>query len=105
MCSGTDKGNGTPFNVTSIQEEDIIEHCVELGQTHPKGVLQFLMTESVVLFHSTDEMLVMVHGVTKAMPCVKNPLGFILLPLYYPCEGIYSSERWTGFRHPVSDPR
>ena len=33
------KGNGTPFNATSMQEEDIIELCVEVGQTHPKGML------------------------------------------------------------------
>ena len=61
------RGNGTPFSVTSIQEEDIIELCVEMGQTHPKGVLQCLVIELVVLFHSTEKMLVTVHGVTNAM--------------------------------------
>ena len=36
------RGNGTPFDVTSIQEEDTIELCIELGQTHPKGVLWYI---------------------------------------------------------------
>ena len=31
------KGDDTPFNATFIQEEDIIELCFEVGQTHPKG--------------------------------------------------------------------
>ena len=35
------RDDGTPFDVNSIQEEDIIELCVEVGQTHPEGVLQF----------------------------------------------------------------
>ena len=29
------KGDGTPFDATSIQEEDIVELCVEVGQVHP----------------------------------------------------------------------
>ena len=68
------RGNDTPFDVASIQEEDIIELYIELGQTHPKGVLQFSVTELVVLFHSTDEMLVAAHGVTKAMALYKEPI-------------------------------
>ena len=45
------RGNGTPFNTTFIQEEDIIELCAEVGQTHPEGVLQFLAMELVVCFY------------------------------------------------------
>ena len=56
------RSDGTPFDPASIQEEDIIELCIELGQTHPKGVLWYSVTESVVLFHSVDKMLVMAHG-------------------------------------------
>ena len=48
------RGDGTPFDVASIQEEDIIELCIELGHTHPKGVLCYSVTESLVLFHSMD---------------------------------------------------
>ena len=35
------RGDGTPFNAVSIQEEDIIELCVEVGQTHLKGCFSF----------------------------------------------------------------
>ena len=35
------RGDGTPFNATSILEEDIIEICIWLEQTHPKGVFQY----------------------------------------------------------------
>ena len=39
---------GTLFDADSLQEEDIIELCVSVGQAHPKGVLLLLATESVV---------------------------------------------------------
>ena len=29
------RSDGTLFDATSIQEEDIVELCVEVGQTHP----------------------------------------------------------------------
>ena len=74
MCSGTDQSDGTPFDVASMQEEDFIELCVEMGQTQPKGVLWFLVTESVVLFHSMDKMLVTACGVTKAMALHEEPI-------------------------------
>ena len=48
--------DGTPLNVTSVSEEDIIEICVTLGHSHPLGVLQYLATESVALFCTTEEM-------------------------------------------------
>ena len=54
------RGDGTPFDATSIQEEDNAELCVEMGQTHPEGVLWFLVTQSVILIHSSDKMLAMV---------------------------------------------
>ena len=72
--------NGTPFNATSIQEEDIIELCIELGQTQPKGVLWYSVVESVVVFHSTDEMLVVVHGVMKAMASHEEPIRLHMTP-------------------------
>ena len=68
------RSNSTLFHATSIQEEDIIELCIQLGQTHPKGVLQYLVTESVVLFCCPDEMLVMVHGVIKAIALCEEPI-------------------------------
>ena len=61
------RGDGTPFDATSIQEEDIIKICVQLGYTHPESVLRYLAAKSVMLFHSMDEMLVVAHGVITAM--------------------------------------
>ena len=58
------RDNGTPFDATSIQEEDI-KICIWLGHTHPEGVLQYSAVESVVLFHSMDEILVTACGVIK----------------------------------------
>ena len=60
------RSNGTPFEVTSIQEEDIIEISIQLGHAHPKGVICYSVIKSVMLFHSTDEMLAAPHGVIKA---------------------------------------
>ena len=52
------RGDGTPFDAASIQEEDIIEICIWLGHTHPKDVLWYLVVKSVVLFHSADKIQV-----------------------------------------------
>ena len=73
-------GDGTPFNGTSIQEEDIIEICIQLGQTHPKGVLWHSVVELVILFHSTDEMLVKADGVIKAMALHEEPIRLRMSP-------------------------
>ena len=67
-------GDGTLFDAASIQEEDNIEICIQLGQTHPKGVLQYSAVKSVILFHSTDEMLVTACGVVKATALCKEPI-------------------------------
>ena len=61
------RGNGTLFDASSILEEDIIEICIWLGHTHPEGVLQYSAIESVMLFHTMDELQIMVCGVVKAM--------------------------------------
>ena len=60
MCLFTlTKGDGTPFDTSPILEEDIIEICIQLGHTHPKGVFQYLAIELVMLFHTTDELQIM----------------------------------------------
>ena len=74
------RSNRTLFNATSIQEEDIVELCIELGQRHPKGVLQYLVTESVILFCSVDEMLVKACGVIKAMVLCEKPIWLHMSP-------------------------
>ena len=48
--------DGTPMDASSISEEDIVEICVKKGHTHPFGVLHYSATESVILFHTTDEL-------------------------------------------------
>ena len=60
------RADGTLFDASSIQEEDVVEICIQFGHTHPKGVLQYSTIESVILFHTVDELQVMVCGVMKA---------------------------------------
>ena len=49
------KGDGTPLDASSIMEEDIVEICVRRAHTHPLGVLQYSMAESVVLFRNVAD--------------------------------------------------
>ena len=44
------RGDGTPFAFGTLQEENIVELCVKVGQAHPKGVLQISVTELVIAF-------------------------------------------------------
>ena len=59
--------DGTPFDVTSITEEDIVQLCVMLGYTHLLGMLWFLAMESVALFCMAEEMHWASYGAIKAM--------------------------------------
>ena len=61
------KGDGTLFYASSILEEDIIEICIQLGHTHPEGVLWYSAIKLVMLFYTTDELQIAAHGVVKAM--------------------------------------
>ena len=74
------RGDGTLFNATSIQEEEIIELCIILGWTHPKDVLWYLVVELVVSFHSADKMLVMACGVIKATALHEEPIKLHMTP-------------------------
>ena len=51
------------MDASSISEEDIIEICITKGHTHPLGVLHYSAMESVVLFHSPDELQHATHGI------------------------------------------
>ena len=51
------RGDGTPSDANSLQEEDIAELCVGMGQVHHDGVPQLLVMESVIAIHSSKEML------------------------------------------------
>ena len=74
------RGDGTPFDATSIQEEGIVELCVEVGQVHSKGVLQFSVMESIVVFWSSNEILATVCMVTKAMAWQEEPVELHTFP-------------------------
>ena len=60
------RGDGTLFDASSILEEDIIKICIWLGHTHPEQVLWYSAIKSVMLFHTTDELQIMMCGVLKA---------------------------------------
>ena len=60
-------GEGTLFNASSILEKDIIKICIQLGHTHPEGVLWYSTIKSVMLFHTADELQIAVHGVVKTL--------------------------------------
>ena len=61
------KRDGTPFDVTSVLEEDIIEICIKLGHTHPMGVFHYSVTESIILFQLADDTQCTTFGAIKAM--------------------------------------
>ena len=70
---------GTPLDVTSITEEDIVEICITLGHTHPSGVLWYLATELEALFCMTEEMQWASCSTIKAMELQDEPIGLWLL--------------------------
>ena len=75
------RGDGTLFDASSILEEDIIKICIQLGHTHPEGVLQYSAIESVMLFHTMDKLQIAVCGVVKALTCcMMKPLEFRTSP-------------------------
>ena len=59
--------DGTPMDASSISEENIVEICIKKGHTHPLGVLHYSTMESVVLFHTTDELKCASCGIVKIM--------------------------------------
>ena len=75
------RGDSTLFNATSKQEEDIVELCVDVGQTHCKGVLCLSVTELVFLFPSNNEMMAMACRVTKATARHEEPIKLYTSPL------------------------
>ena len=55
----------TLMDASSISEENIIKICIRKGHTHPLGMLHYSAMESVVLFHSLDELQHATHGIEK----------------------------------------
>ena len=71
--------DGTLFDVTSITEEDLMQICMMLGHVHPLGVLQYLATESVALFHMADEMQQASHSAIKAMELCNESIAIKII--------------------------
>ena len=74
------RGDDTPFDVYSLQGEDIVELCVKVGQAHPECVLWLLGTESVAAFQSSKEMLAWAYLVSKAMAWHDEPFKLHTCP-------------------------
>ena len=71
--------DGTPFEVASIMEEDIVQFCMTLGHIHPLGVLQYSATESVALFHMAQEMQWASRGATKVTELHNEPIAIKII--------------------------
>ena len=69
------KRDGTPFDVTSVLEGDIIEICVRLGHTHPMGVLHYSATELIILFQWANDMQCTTCGAIMAMFLCGEAIG------------------------------
>ena len=92
----------TPFDNTSVTEEDIIKMCIKLGHAHPLGVFHYSTMELITLFHSTEEMQCTTWGLLRQWSCEKRPLLLGLWPFRNPCEGIYYSSGRGLFKTPIS---
>ena len=66
--------DGTPFEVASIMEKDIVEFCVMLGHIHPLSVFQYSTTELVILFCMVEEMYQASCGAIKATELHDEPI-------------------------------
>ena len=67
--------DGTPLDVTSVTEEDIMEICMTWGHTDPLGVLWYLAMESVALFSMTEEIQWASCSAIKAMGLQDEPIA------------------------------
>ena len=68
--------DGTPFDATSVLEEDILEMCVTLGTLIPWVCSWYLATELVALFCTTEEMQWASHGALKVTELWDEPIAF-----------------------------
>ena len=87
------RDDGTPYDAASIQEEDIIEICVKLRHTPPKGVFHYSAGKLVMLFQSMDKMLVTAHGVIKAMAFHDEPIRLRMSPPSSACAQAFIAVR------------
>ena len=68
------RGDGTLFDANSLQEEDIVELCVGMGQAHPDDMLWLMGMESVMAFQSSKEILATAHLIILATVCCDYPV-------------------------------
>ena len=61
------RGDGTPFDASSILEEDIIEICIRQAHIHPLGVLQCSMMESVGFHQNIEDLNHTLHTLPDMM--------------------------------------
>ena len=80
MHFNLDKKDGTPFNVTSILEEDIVKICIQLGHIHPMGILCYSVTKSIILFQSADKTQHITCGAIKVMVLCEKTIAIRASP-------------------------
>ena len=74
------KWDGTPFDVTSVLEEDIVKICIWQGHTHPMDELHYLATESIMLFQLANNMQCATHGAIKVMVLHEEAIAVRISP-------------------------
>ena len=106
--------DGTPFNATSVTEEDIIK----MDHTHPLGVLHYFAMESIALFTSTEEIQCATHGAIKVMELREEAIAirvvansethvkayFIAVGRYSSNSNLQSQKRRENPTHPMITP-
>ena len=64
-----------------LQEEDLVELCVGLGQAHPDSVFQISETKALLTFWSTAKMMAATHLLCAAMAWHDKPIRLHTHPL------------------------
>ena len=93
------RGDGSLFDADSLQEEEVVELCVGMGQVHLNGVLWLSVTESVIAFDSSEEMLACL--ITMATVWHDDSLRLCTQP---PTVAQIHHEGWTSLWHPCTYP-
>ena len=74
------------MDASSILEEDIVEICIQKGNTDPLGVLHYLAMESIILFgtmgnlnHASCDLIDIIELQDEANGSVRGPCCHIYL--------------------------
>ena len=86
-----------------------MEICIKKGHTHPLGVLLYSAMESVILFHTTDELMCASHGIVELMELQDEA---IMVKAMAPSEAhitaymtVWHSKPSTGDGEPYTPPQ